>query len=67
MIVLDLVKQTEKKPRESLIGDCYRQGIQIINENIAEDTKIKYCALDFQGYLSLNTMAPPCRQSLMGT
>ena len=47
VIVLDLVKQNEKKPRESLIGDCFRQGIQTINEHIDDDCKIRYCAMDF--------------------
>jgi len=47
VLVLDLVKQTERKPRESLIGDCYKEAIQVINENIVPEHKIRYCALDF--------------------
>lgn len=47
VIVLDLVKQAEKKPRESLIGECLKQAVQAINGHIEEDKKIRYCALDF--------------------
>ena len=47
IIVLDLVKQNERKPRESLIGECYKDGVQVINDDIDFEQKIRYCALDF--------------------
>jgi len=46
-VVVDLVKQVEKKAREMLIGEQFRQAVQVVNEYIDSDKKIRYCALDF--------------------
>lgn len=48
MVVLDLVKQHERRPRESLIGTEYREAINTINSQIPSlRNQIRYCALDF--------------------
>ena len=47
LIVLDLVKQNERRKRESLIGAALREAVNVVNENIPLDAQIRYCALDF--------------------
>ena len=47
IIVLDLVKQSEKRKRESIIGREFRQAVEVINMNIPDSQKIRYVALDF--------------------
>jgi phosphatidylinositol 3,5-bisphosphate 5-phosphatase len=47
VIVLDLVKQSEKREREVLVGNEYRHAIEYINDTIDDEHKIRYCALDY--------------------
>lgn len=47
VIVLDLVKQHEKRPRESIVGREFRQAIEVLNESIISHHKIRYLALDY--------------------
>lgn len=47
IIVLDLVKQNERRKRECLIGAEFKEAVNVINETIPLDTQIRYCALDF--------------------
>lgn len=47
LIVLDLVKQHEKRPRESIVGREFRQAIEVLNESILSEHKIRYIALDY--------------------
>lgn len=48
ILVLDLVKQSEKREREVRVGNEYRHAIQSINDTIQDPTyKIRYCALDY--------------------
>jgi hypothetical protein len=47
IVVLDLVKQTEKRKRESIIGKEFRDSVEVINATICDDKKIRYIALDF--------------------
>ncbi len=55
VIVLDLVKQHEKRPRESIIGREFRQAIEVLNESIGIDEhKIRYIALDYSRITSIS-------------
>jgi hypothetical protein len=47
IIVLDLVKQSEKREREVIVGNEYRHAIEYLNQHIDDEHKIKYCALDY--------------------
>jgi len=47
IVVLDLVKQSEKREREVRVGNEFRHGIDQINTSIDEAHKIRYCALDY--------------------
>ena len=48
ILVLDLVKQSEKREREVLVGDEYRHAIDYINGTIDNEShKLRYCALDY--------------------
>lgn len=48
VLVLDLVKQSEKREREVRVGDEYRHAIDYINNTIDNKRhKIRYCALDY--------------------
>ena len=47
IIVADLVKQSEKREREVIIGNEYRHAIDYLNQNIDDEHKIRYCALDY--------------------
>lgn len=47
IIVLDLVKQSEKREREVRVGNEFRHAIDYINNTIEEPYKIRYCALDY--------------------
>ena len=47
VMVLDLVKQSEKREREVLVGNEYRHAVEYINTSISEPHKIQYCALDY--------------------
>jgi hypothetical protein len=54
IIVLDLVKQHEKRPRESIIGRELRQAVSVLNESIVEEHKIRYLALDYSRITSIS-------------
>lgn len=47
IVVLDLVKQSEKRAREVLVGNEYRHAVDYINTSIDDPHKIRYCALDY--------------------
>ena len=47
IIALDLVKQSEKRKRESIIGKEFRQAIEVVNLTIPDSKKIRYVGLDF--------------------
>jgi len=47
IVVVDLVKQSEKREREVLIGNEYRHAIDFLNQSIDDEHKIRYCALDY--------------------
>lgn len=47
LVVLDLVKQSEKREREVRVGNEFRHAIDYINTSIDEAHKIRYCALDY--------------------
>jgi hypothetical protein len=48
IVVVDLVKQSEKREREVRVGNEYRHAIDYINMSIdSEQHKIRYCALDY--------------------
>jgi hypothetical protein len=47
VLVLDLVKQSEKREREVRVGNEYRHAIDYINQTIDDAHKICYCALDY--------------------
>ena len=46
-VVVDLVKQSEKREREVIVGNEYRHAIEYLNSYIDEAHKIRYCALDY--------------------
>ncbi len=47
IVVLDLVKQSEKREREVRVGNEFRHAIDFINTSIDDEHKIRYCALDY--------------------
>ena len=47
ILVLDLVKQSEKREREVRVGNEFRHAIDYINNSIDRPHKIRYCALDY--------------------
>ena len=47
VIVLDLVKQQEKRARESIVGREFQQAVAVLNDSIALPHKIRYLALDY--------------------
>jgi len=47
VIVVDLVKQSEKREREVIVGNEFRNAIDYINQHIDNGHKILYCALDY--------------------
>jgi phosphatidylinositol 3,5-bisphosphate 5-phosphatase len=47
VLVLDLVKQSEKREREVRVGNEFRHAIDYCNRTIDDLHKIRYCALDY--------------------
>ena len=47
VIVVDLVKQSEKREREVIVGNEFRNAIDYINQHVDDGHKILYCALDY--------------------
>ena len=47
IIVLNLVKQSEKQPRESLLGDAFRDAVAQINLTIPSAERIEHIDFDF--------------------
>ncbi|CAM9112844.1 unnamed protein product [Choristocarpus tenellus] len=47
VLVLDLVKQTEKREREVIVGREYRRAVEHVNSTMPQEHMIRYCALDF--------------------
>ena len=47
IVVVDLVKQSEKREREVIVGNEYRHAIDYLNSYIDDKHKIRYCALDY--------------------
>jgi len=53
IIALDLVKQHEKRPRESMVGGAFRQAVEVVNESIPLEHKVRYIALDYSRITSI--------------
>ena len=53
IIALDLVKQHEKRARESMVGREFRQAIEVVNESIPLEHKVRYIALDYSRITSI--------------
>ncbi|CAM9094825.1 unnamed protein product [Laminaria digitata] len=53
VLVLDLVKQTERREREVIVGREYRRAVEHVNSTMPPEHHIRYCALDFS-HLSKN-------------
>jgi len=47
IVVVDLVKQSEKREREVIVGNEFRHAIDYLNHHIDDKHKIRYCALDY--------------------
>lgn len=47
ILVLDLVKQQEKRRRESIIGREFFSAVEVVNTELPHDLRVKYCGLDF--------------------
>lgn len=47
IVVVDLVKQSEKREREVIVGNEFRHAIDYLNHHIDDMHKIRYCALDY--------------------
>ena len=48
IVVVDLVKQSEKREREVIVGNEFRSAIDYLNCHILDsEHKIRYCALDY--------------------
>jgi len=47
IVVVDLVKQSEKREREVIVGNEFRHAIDYLNQHIVDKYKIRYCALDY--------------------
>ena len=47
ILVVDLVKQSEKREREVIVGNEFRHAIDYLNHQIDDEHKIRYCALDY--------------------
>lgn len=54
IIVLDLVKQHERRPRESLVGREFRISIETLNDCVAMRHKVRYVALDYSKITSIS-------------
>ena len=50
IIVLNLVKHEEKKPRESLLGDQFQAAVDEINHNIPEELRLQFINCDFSRF-----------------
>jgi len=44
---VDLVKQSERREREVIVGNEFRHSIEYLNAFIDDEHKIRYCALDY--------------------
>ncbi len=47
IIVLDLVKQFERKPREVIVGQALKAAVAAVNKSIDPKHQIRYCGLDY--------------------
>ncbi|CAM9514219.1 unnamed protein product [Discosporangium mesarthrocarpum] len=47
LLVLDLVKQNEKRDREVIVGHEYSRAVAHVNSTMPAEHMIRYCALDF--------------------
>jgi len=47
VIILDLVKQSEKREREVIVGNEFRHAIEYLNCFMTNEHKLRYCALDY--------------------
>lgn len=54
IIVLDLVKHHEKRPRESLVGKEFQQAVNALNDSMPAERKILYIALDYSKITSIS-------------
>lgn len=46
--VLNLVRQYERRPRESLVGDEFKECVEMLNIGLAPECAVGYTALDFK-------------------
>lgn len=58
ILLLDLVKQSEKREREVRVGNEYRHAIDYINRTIDDPHRIRYCGLDYS-HISKHRKGPP--------
>lgn len=49
VICLDLLNKKEKHPRESLLGNNYRECLAYLESQIPQDKKLLYVGWDFRG------------------
>jgi hypothetical protein len=47
IVVLDLVKHEERRPREVIVGKEYRQALEVVNSSIPASKQIRYIGLDY--------------------
>lgn len=47
IIILNLVKQTEKRKRETIVGSDFKHAIEVLNSTLPTSKAIEYCAVDF--------------------
>eukprot|EP01064_Diplonema_japonicum_P009742 TRINITY_DN1719_c0_g1_i1.p1 TRINITY_DN1719_c0_g1~~TRINITY_DN1719_c0_g1_i1.p1 ORF type:complete len:1608 (+),score=451.93 TRINITY_DN1719_c0_g1_i1:34-4857(+) len=48
IVALDLLKQKEKNPRESILGREYQHAIESINKELPEESHVEYIPWDFR-------------------
>ncbi|KAJ1442963.1 SacI homology domain-containing protein [Ochromonadaceae sp. CCMP2298] len=53
IIALDLVKQHERRARESIVGREFRQAVAVVNESIVPEHQVRYIALDYSRITSI--------------
>jgi phosphatidylinositol 3,5-bisphosphate 5-phosphatase len=73
IVVLNLVKQREKRERECIVGTDFQRSVEAINATMPMEQKIRYCALDFSaiskaktGLNLLKALEEVCTSRLLG-
>jgi hypothetical protein len=57
ILVLNLVKNKEKQPRESKVGRPFGEGVNFLNESLPQEHKIDYMAWDFKQFSKLKNQS----------